>query len=486
MSDNTTFVWTDGTSDEISLTMIDDNFTAKYGRQKADLKELLVGDKVRTISSNAFKMCKNLEKITMSSHVEKIGAFAFAWCEKLEEINLPDGLENVSISVFTFCSSLKKVVIPDSVTLIDDEAFSYCTSLEEVVLPKNLNCIYVSAFINCKSLVSLKIPASTEVIDGLAFANCDSLETVEFEDGAKLKEIGSSAFSCCSKLKLINQTALTNLKSIGDHAFENCISLDAFVLPEELARIGASAFSGCSSLSGEIAFPAALKTLTNEIFANCISLESVKFIPREKYVVKSGLFAGCERLEKVTGLNNAKEIEACAFMGCTALKDLKLGAGLTSIGDWAFKGCLNLNLNVPASVSKIGEDAFAYIEHVAYEGSAEGAPWGAAVSNPLDISTQQYFSTAGRTVQNEQQMKLVAFDLVWYLQYLHKHGLIADRLKEQYEAGILKYVRGDDNEYILANLLAGFDDIYDTSEFPLNADVEKFRDRLYIFCKELV
>ena len=108
MSDNTKFVWTDGTSDEISLTMIDDNFTAKYGRQKADLKELSVGDKVRTISSNAFKMCKNLEKITMSSHVEKIGAFAFAWCEKLEEINLPDGLENVSISVFTFCSSLKK------------------------------------------------------------------------------------------------------------------------------------------------------------------------------------------------------------------------------------------------------------------------------------------------------------------------------------------------------------------------------------------
>lgn len=35
MPNLTKFTWTDGTSDEISLTKIDDNFTAKYGRQKA-------------------------------------------------------------------------------------------------------------------------------------------------------------------------------------------------------------------------------------------------------------------------------------------------------------------------------------------------------------------------------------------------------------------------------------------------------------------
>ena len=83
MPNLTKFTWTDGTSDEISLTKIDDNFTAKYGRQKADLKELSIGEEVRSIESNAFKMCKNLEKVSMSPSVEKISVFAFAWCEKL-------------------------------------------------------------------------------------------------------------------------------------------------------------------------------------------------------------------------------------------------------------------------------------------------------------------------------------------------------------------------------------------------------------------
>ena len=35
-------------------------------------------------------------------------------------------------------------------------------------------------------------------------------------------------------------------------------------------------------------------------------------------------------------------------------------------------------------------------------------------------------------------------------------------------------------------MLSGFDDIYGTEELPLDADIEKFRDRLYIFSKELV
>ena len=191
-------------------------------------------------------------------------------------------------------------------------------------------------------------------------------------------------------------------------------------------------------------------------------------------------------ISKVTGLNNAVEIGACALMGCTSLRELKLGAGLTSIGDWAFKGCLSLSTDVPASAAKIGEDAFAYTESVTYAGQTEETAPGALESDSQKIGSHPYFPVSGRTVRKEHQLKLTAFDLVWYLQYLHKQGLIADKLFEQYESGILKYTRGDDNEYILANMLTGFDDIYGSEEFPLNAQIEKFRDRLYFFSKELV
>lgn len=172
-------------------------------------------------------------------------------------------------------------------------------------------------------------------------------------------------------MTLKNPEVLTKLRTIGDHAFEDCTSLTAFPFPESLTNIGPAAFRGCFSLSGQIVFPASLKNLSPEVFANCISLESAKFIPREKYVMKPGFFAGCEKLSKVTGLNNAVEIGACALMGCTSLRELKLGAGLTSIGDWAFKSCLSLSTDVPASAAKIGEDAFAYTESVTYAGQTE-------------------------------------------------------------------------------------------------------------------
>ena len=106
MPNLTKFTWTDGTSDEISLTKIDDNFTAKYGRQKADLKELSIGEEVRSIESNAFKMCKNLEKVSMSPSVEKISVFAFAWCEKLTEIDLPRIRMEVECSKGTYIRTL--------------------------------------------------------------------------------------------------------------------------------------------------------------------------------------------------------------------------------------------------------------------------------------------------------------------------------------------------------------------------------------------
>ena len=265
-------------------------------------------------------------------------------------------------------------------------------------------------------------------------------------------------------MQLKNPEVLTKLRTIGDHAFEDCTSLEYFPLPDSLTNVGTAAFRGCSALSGEVVFPGFHeKALLRSI--RQLHLSGKSKIHQESSV-GSGFFAGCEKLQEVTGLNNAVEIGACAFMGCTSLKELKLGAGLKSIGDWAFKGCISLMLNVPASVASIGEDAFAYTEVAAYAGEAEGAPWGACVAGPLDIETHPYFPTAGRTVRKEHQLKLTAFDLVLYIQYLHRQGLIADKMFEQYEDGILKYTRGDDNEYILASLLSGFDDVYGSEEFP--------------------
>lgn len=54
-----------------------------------------------------------------------------------------------------------------------------------------------------------------------------------------------------------------------------------------------------------------------------------------------------------------KENERGAFSGCTALKSVQIGSGVTHIGAYAFKNCVALNsVNIPANVQFVEENAF--------------------------------------------------------------------------------------------------------------------------------
>ncbi len=472
---DTKFIWIDGTSDEISLAAIGPDFPVKYGRQKNDLKEVVIGDRVKSIDEDAFRMCKNLEKVEMSDSVQAIMPFAFAWCDKLEEMRFPEGIDIVGISVMTNCPSLKKVSIPDSVTMIDEEAFSYCTGLTNVKMPESLESIYVSAFMNCKNLREVTIPAATVTIATNAFLNCESLEKVTFEEGSQLKEIVSGAFANCPKLKTENFEKLTKLKSIGDRAFEGCTSIDHLEFPEGVTKLAKKAFSGCSSLAGNIRIPVSIKSISDEVFMNCTSITSVEFTPKNEYEIKSGLFSGCTGLENASGLINAKSIGDRAFLGCSGLKEIKLGKSLKSIGDWAFKGCLSLELTVPSSVSSIGTDAFAYTADCKYDGSAE-----------INQDTHMYFKTAfNKGSKKTEELRYAAADVLGYLQSLRRSKDIPEDISSEYEEALLKYIGGDDNEYALLNKLFEFDDKYGTDALPLSDPLEVLHDRLYMFEKEL-
>ena len=54
-----------------------------------------------------------------------------------------------------------------------------------------------------------------------------------------------------------------------------------------------------------------------------------------------------------------KENERGAFSGCTALKTVQIGSGVTHIGAYAFKNCVALtSVNIPANVQFVEENAF--------------------------------------------------------------------------------------------------------------------------------
>ena len=70
-------------------------------------------------------------------------------------------------------------------------------------------------------------------------------------------------------------------------------------------------------------------------------------------------FRGCSNLTSVTIPDSVTSIGEKAFYGCRNLTSITIGNGVTSIGDWAFDGCTGLtSVTIPDSVTSIGSSAF--------------------------------------------------------------------------------------------------------------------------------
>lgn len=71
-------------------------------------------------------------------------------------------------------------------------------------------------------------------------------------------------------------------------------------------------------------------------------------------------FRGCSNLMSVTFPSTVKVIQAGAFWDCISLREARLPYSVTTIGDFAFSGCERIrSMNIPDSVTSIGDRAFA-------------------------------------------------------------------------------------------------------------------------------
>ena len=150
------------------------------------------------IESNIpFTECADeIKSVVIDAKLNRIGNGIFA--------NLPN-LENVYIKTGGYIES------------IGEGAFAGCTSLTDINLIdcKKLTTIGDNAFLDCSSLMYVETPASLTVIGGGAFYNTSALRVVKLNEG--LETIGYGAFYQ-SALTLINIPS--TVKSIGDYAFK--------------------------------------------------------------------------------------------------------------------------------------------------------------------------------------------------------------------------------------------------------------------------
>ncbi|MBQ1391976.1 MAG: leucine-rich repeat domain-containing protein, partial [Lachnospiraceae bacterium] len=92
-------------------------------------------------------------------------------------------------------------------------------------------------------------------------------------------------------------------------------------------------------------------------------------------------FVGCTSLKSETIQNDVTRREEYAFGDCTNKQSLEIPNSVTSIRAEAFSACTALEVTVPDTVKEVGSSAFLNVKNVKYQGTLEGAPWGAKALN---------------------------------------------------------------------------------------------------------
>ena len=160
---------------------------------------------------------------------------------------------------------------------------------------------------------------------------------------------------------------------IGNYAFSECSSLTSITIPDSVTSIGVGAFSECSSLASISVDEANTKydsrnnckaiidSTTNELIAGCKNT----VIPAGVKSIGNNAFWGCINLTNIIIPEGVTSIGENAFRECISLENVTIPKGVESIGNMAFYNCDKFTaVELPASVVMIGNMAFAGCDEI--------------------------------------------------------------------------------------------------------------------------
>ena len=391
--------------------------------KNSNVKKVVIEDGVTSIGESAFFYCSSLTSITIPDSVTSIGDYAFFNCSSLTSITIPDSVTSIGESAFYGCSSLTSITIPDGVTSIGNTAFSYCSSLTSITIPDSVTSIGDYAFRNCSSLTSITIPNSVTSIGNNTFRLCKSLTIITIPDS--VTSIGESAFDNCKNLKTISLSCKSSLKRSdfggqadlvsyashtlnkteakaatctedGNNEYWTCEHCGKYFLSDDTNPETAKAVELSETILPAIQHKNAELRNASEPTETAPGYSGDRYCPDCDKVVEKGYTYWNEgnltwklyedgtlnisgtgamkdyndddnpspvyqnsNVKKVVIEKGVTSIGNYAFSGCLGLKSITIPDGITSIGDHAFDSCINLrSITLPDSITSIGMWAF--------------------------------------------------------------------------------------------------------------------------------
>ena len=383
------------------------------------LSAVTIPDRVTDIGGNAFEYCNSLTSIVIPDSVKTLGYHVFYSCENLQSATVGSGVTDLNFA-FDDCFALKTIELPDTLTTLStyefrntayyaeesnwengvlyldgyliganshvsgaytvipgtryiaDGAFSNCNALTDIIIPSSITSIGDSTFSGCDSLINVTIPDSVTSIEQYAFSDCDSLTNVTIPNS--VTSIGEYAFSGTS----ITALNLPNgLQTIENQAFAYT-PIESIRIPDSVTDM---VYGFYGSNIREIEMPDTLVSLDHD-FHNTpwyeAQPEGPVYLGRMLYfykgemrnytnvVVKEGTlgisdyaFAEQTNLTGISLPEGLLDIGTGTFAECRNLTGITLPSTLQTIQTEAFRNCALETIDIPASVTEIGYNAFA-------------------------------------------------------------------------------------------------------------------------------
>lgn len=321
------------------------------------LNSVTIGSTTATeIASGAFTDAIHLEVLDLSAATKLAtitGAFAASDAFKTIKLKGTDlsSIVNASINISNSNRTLETFTFPAKLSEISATKFMYCIALKEIdlsetkvtVIPENLckwaENSYTEEFkadgtsydpkkYIKPALTTVKLNAETSSIGENAFAGCANLATVEGLNNAKMTEIKAHAFDGTALTAL--DLSATKLTKVVGYAFSNMTKLASVKLPKTVNDIAAAAFANDAKINSINLQDTEIKTL-NTIFHTGVVGDEDEDKDEEVAIA----------LTSVKLPETLKEIAKGALQ-LLDITEIEIPASVTSIGEYAFQGCIKL------------------------------------------------------------------------------------------------------------------------------------------------
>lgn len=282
---------------------------------------------VTEISVEVFYGRGGVTTVILPDSLNKIPDYAFADCPDLQKLVFKGNVDEIGLAILQKSNAVKEVVIPAEAK---EKLYLFFVkqpkSDKKAVIPNNLIVRFTEGSVSLPSLY----------FTGL---NKDIfIETVEFPMSLETLNEQGNGFDIVKEFKSKEGGQITVKSNViytdaGKtlYYYPKLATAETLVIDDEVTKIG--------SISGN----EYLKTVT--VGANVKELAT-------------GAFLDFTALTKVTFKGPLKIIPEDAFNGCTSLTTFGFPEGLETIGKTAFYICGLKTLDIPKSVTKIGERAF--------------------------------------------------------------------------------------------------------------------------------